>query len=302
MQNDPFISVIVPTFNRAKFLPKTLESLQKQNYDNFEIIVVDDGSTDNTAEMMKSIADHKTIYTFKENGERAAARNFGAGLARGTYVNFFDSDDIALPNHLSEAAKLIKEKSEPEWFHLGFAWASPNGTVFKEVNNYEGETLNNIMIEKNPLACAGVFVRKDIFLNNRFNEDRELSASEDYELWVRLASRFPLYYNNTVTSWLVDHETRSVRTTDQEKLIKRIELMIKYLQQDEVVQTKFKKDFRKLVSYGQSYVALHLSGHRRSKATSTSFLVKAAWSNPNLLFNKRFYATIRNLLFSWENP
>src|SRR5437764_8362427 len=101
-QNKPFISVVVPSYNRADLIGKTLRSLQQQEYDQYEIIVIDDGSTDNTEEVVKAIGDQRISYIKKGNAERAAARNFGARIAKGEYVNFFDSDDLALPNHLSE--------------------------------------------------------------------------------------------------------------------------------------------------------------------------------------------------------
>src|SRR5687768_455415 len=118
MKAEPFISVVVPSYNRADLIAKTIISLQKQTYSNYEIIIVDDGSTDGTEEVIKEILDKRTFYVRKENAERAVARNFGAKLAKGEYVNFFDSDDIALENHLQEAAGLILRFANPEWFHL----------------------------------------------------------------------------------------------------------------------------------------------------------------------------------------
>ena len=150
MQPDPFISIVVPSYNRADLIAATIQSLQKQDYDNYEIIVVDDGSTDNTGEVVKNAANGKTVYIKKDNAERAAARNFGAAIAKGEYVNFFDSDDLALPNHLTEAANTIRKFNTPEWFHLGYSWAAPDKKVFKEVNNYSGETLNHIVPDGNP--------------------------------------------------------------------------------------------------------------------------------------------------------
>jgi glycosyltransferase involved in cell wall biosynthesis len=296
----PFISIIVPSYNRADLIANTLKSLQQQEYDHYEIIVVDDGSTDNTEEIVRDIADYRTKYYKKQNAERAAARNYGAQKANGQYVNFFDSDDIALPNHLSEAVKMIRKHHQPEWFHLGYAWATPEAKVFREVNNYQGPTLNHLIPNGNPLSCNGVFIRKDVITSLPFNEDRALSASEDYELWVRMAARFPLYYDNTVTSWVIDHEDRSVRRINGEKLIKRLELLVHYLKQDALTVDTFKKDFNKVVADAYSYVALHLADDPKFKAKSIRFLRDAIWVNPGLIKNKRFYAIIKNLLIKWQ--
>jgi glycosyltransferase involved in cell wall biosynthesis len=299
-ENNPFISVVVPTYNRGNLISKTLHSLQAQEYDNYEIIVVDDGSTDNTEEVVRATGDERVKYIKKENAERAAARNFGAKLATGEYINFFDSDDLALPNHLAEAAKLILNKKKPEWFHLGYAWATPEGQVFKEINKYRGDTLNSIIPEGNPLSCNGVFIRKDIILSYPFNEDRALSASEDYELWVRLAARFPLVYSNIITTWIVDHDSRSVRKINGDKLIKRLQLLLFYLTKDSETLKTFKNDFHKVTADAYSYIALHLADDPKYKTRSVGFLKDALMAYPGIISNKRFYAIIKNLLIKWQ--
>src|SRR6476660_9734655 len=124
-QKNIFFSVVVPTYNRADLITKTLQSLLNQQYTNYEIIVVDDGSTDNTEEVVKSLDNQRIIYVKKNNAERAAARNYGAAMAKGEYINFFDSDDLAYPNHMSEAIRIIKQHQKPEWFHLSYAVADP---------------------------------------------------------------------------------------------------------------------------------------------------------------------------------
>lgn len=298
---DPFISVVVPSYNRARLIGKTLASLQKQAYGPYEILVIDDGSTDNTEAVVRQAADARTQYFRKENGERAAARNFGARAAKGAYINFFDSDDIALPNHLSEAAQLIQKHQNPEWFHLGYAWATPEGRIFKEVNNYQGATLNPIMANGNPLSCNGVFVRKDVILAHPFYEDRRLSASEDYELWLRLAARFPLYYSNVITSWVVDHDLRSVRTINGDKLINRLQLFVQRLQQDETVLRYYGGDFKKIAADAYSYTALHLAEAPAAKQKSLHYLFRAFATYPGIVKNKRFYAILKNLLIKWQS-
>jgi glycosyltransferase involved in cell wall biosynthesis len=295
----PFFSIIVPTYNRAHLITPTILSLQKQQYDQYEIIIVDDGSTDNTEEVVSNIADARTLYYKKENAERAAARNFGGRMAKGDYLNFFDSDDLALENHLSEAAKMVAENKSPEWFHLGFAWATPEGKIFRRIDNFRGDTLNHLFMEGNPLGVAGVFLRKDIFDGLPFIEDRALAASEDYELWVRMAARYPLPYTNTVTSLLVDHEDRSVRTMQADKLITRLNSLVHYLGKDPAVREKFKKRFHYLVAEADFYIALHLAPFKRFKANSIRYLFKAIGNDPFVLGKRRMLATLRDLVFKW---
>lgn len=299
MQDRPFFSVVVPTYNRADLIIETIRSLQKQDYEHYEIIVVDDGSTDNTEEVIRKLADHRTRYFKKANAERAAARNYGAREAKGDYVNFFDSDDLALPNHLAEAAKVIAQRSNPEWLHVGYAWATTEREVFRTIDYFSGETLNEVLPKGNPLSCNSVFLRKDIILGFPFNENRALSASEDYELWLRLGARFPLYYSNAVTSWIIDHDARSVRKIDVDKLLKRFELLLASLQSDPAVMNVYKEQYPYIKMDSNSYIAVHLADRPAYKLKSLRYLSKAFADNPRLVTTKRFYATIKNVLTKW---
>ncbi len=298
-KDKPFISIVLPTYNRAELIADTLRSLLEQDYQNYEILVIDDGSTDNTEEVVNAIDDPRIQFIKKNNAERAAARNFGAALAKGEYVNFFDSDDLALPNHLSEAAAMISRFNQPEWFHLAYSWAEPGGKVFRDVNTFTGQTLNHLMPKGNPLSCNGVFIRKDITSKHQFNEDRELSASEDYELWLRLAASYPLYYSNNATSLVIDHEGRSVRTINGQKLIRRLDLLLYYLQQDRHVMNYYKDQFNMIRMDAHSYIALHLANVPAFKLKSAAYLLKAFADSPKLVASKRFYATLKNIVIKW---
>ena len=293
------ISIVVPTYNRALLLPATLAGLQAQKNRDFEIIIVDDGSTDNTEEVLQPYLNSYTRYVRKDNAERAAARNYGAKLATGRYINFFDSDDLALPNHTAEAALLIDSLNDPEWLHLAFEWVSPHGTVFRKVNQYRGQTLNEQLAAGNLRSGNGVFVRRDIILQHPFNEDRALSASEDYELWLRLAARYPLHYSNTITSQVVDHDMRSVRIINGQRLIDRLERFLRYVQLDHQVVNYYGRRIRLIRMDAWSYIALHLAGQRRWKFKSLRYLRRASTQSPRLLLTKRFYATVKNWLFQW---
>jgi hypothetical protein len=160
-------------------------------------------------------------------------------------------------------------------------------------------TLNQQLCLGNNLSCNGVFIRKDIALKNKFNEDRLLSASEDYELWCRLAARFPLYYSNTITSQIVDHDTRSMHKINGQQLLKRINLLAYYLEKDEQTVQHFGKDFEKIQMHAYSYIAVSLADQRQFKLTSVHYLFKAFKKSNTIVTKKTFYATIKNLLLKW---
>jgi glycosyltransferase involved in cell wall biosynthesis len=294
-------SVIIPTYNRASFIKKTIASVLNQSYSNFELLVVDDGSSDNTKEIVESIKDPRITYHKKENGERAKARNFGTNIAKGDYVNFLDSDDLLFPNHLEEALKIIESLNSPEVFHLNYDIRDENGNILSKPRKFAGDLNLQMIIKGNLLSCNGVFIRKDIALQNPFNEDRALSASEDYELWLRLAARFRLNYSNTVTSSIVNHDLRSVLNFDKKALIKRLNLFIHYIYSDEVFSSKFSRYKKLMIAHTYSYIALHVSLTGADKIVSIKYLLRSVFKSYSTLFSKRFYAIIIKLFTKFRH-
>lgn len=289
-------TVVIPTYNRANFIAGTIQSVLNQEYQNFEIIVVDDGSTDNTEEIVQSISDKRLIYHKKENGERAKARNRGTQLASGDYINFLDSDDTLYPNHLSEALKVIATYNKPEVFHLNYDILDDEKKTISNVKPIEGELNFQLVKKGNLLSCNGVFIRKDIAVNNPFNEDRDLSASEDFELWLRLASRFPIRYSNTITSTIINHDQRSVLNFNIEKLVKRLGLFVHYISKDEAFKKKYGNYINLLTAHSFTYVALHIALTGKNKGTSLYYLLKAIQKSPTVFATKRFYSIlVKNL-------
>src|SRR5438128_1726139 len=113
MIKQPCFSVIIPTYNRAAFLPKTIQSVTAQAFTDWEIIIVDDGSTDDTKDVVEGIAESRLRYIFQQNAERSAARNNGIRQAKGKYICFLDSDDQYLQTHLQSIYDFLKEKEFP---------------------------------------------------------------------------------------------------------------------------------------------------------------------------------------------
>lgn len=291
-------SIVIPTYNRAHLLEKTIDTVLDQFYKNFELIIVDDGSTDNTETVIKKIItekkEFKITYFKQKNSERAAARNNGLKQAGGDYVLFFDSDDTLYSDHLEVAKNNILEKKMPEFIHLRYDIKNEQGQITKEGPVYDYPP-NKELIFGNFLSCNGIFIRKDIALENPFNEDRKLSAMEDWELWLRLCSKYPLHYINTITSSIIDHNERSVVLTSKEPLINRGEAIIKYILDNKSIVAYYKSDISKFKSSCHSYIALHLSLTGNYKKETLKYLLSSFFEWPASLFHRRFFATIKHL-------
>lgn len=287
-------SIIIPTYNRAHLVIKTIYSALNQLEKSFEIIVVDDGSSDQTEEKIKLLNEPKVSYFKITNSERGAARNFGALKAKGDYLYFLDSDDIIYKNHLHEAKNFIDLYS-PSIFFQQYEIIKNDGSV-RSVYKPKQDRVNDELVKKgNFMSCHGVFIEKKLFLENQFNEDRRLAGSEDYELWLRLAARFPIYYSPLVTSALVEHENRSVLRMDKNQLIERKELMLEYVFKDQVFLEKYGRYKSQLMSDAYSYISLHsvLSG---DKKTGIKYFIKAIFKKATFLFSKRSFSILYRLV------
>ena len=293
--NNVYFSVVVPTYNREDFIIKLINSLLIQTYKNFEIIIVDDGSTDNTEKVIKTIKDKRIKYYKKENAERGAAGNYGAEIATGKYINFFDSDDIAYKNHLSEAVKMIEKHNTPELFHLGFDIKNKNGQI--ERDSKMVKNINTQLIIGNCLSCNGVFIRSDIASKYPFSNVRELSASEDYLLWIKLAARYTIHSYLGITSTIIDHADRSVLQININSLINRQEMMLSKMFLDKEVIKEYGKHEFKITESVYSYISLHVALSKKSKMIAIRYLYKSIVASPRFLFKKRFFAIIKHLIF-----
>src|SRR4051812_548873 len=257
MEREIFFSIVIPAYNRAHMIKETLETTFQQTYPRYEVILVDDGSTDNTEEVVKSIDNPKFIYHKKGNEERAVARNTGFQVAKGDYVTLLDSDDYLYPTHLEEAVKYINANNNPEVIRFDYDVVDTNKNLLQIAKM--PPQINKRMVNGNFMGCSGIILRRDIAIKYAFNGDRDLSGSEDYELWIRLAARFKVHTPDIVTCSLHSHEERSVIfNITEDTLVKRIELLIKYAFADKVVKKIYGMKKSVFVSHCLLYISLHL--------------------------------------------
>lgn len=187
----PLVSVITPTFNRVDRLKKSIDSALNQTYSNFELIVIDDGSSDGTAEYVKGLKDSRIKYLYKENeGSAGAARNHGILEASGELVAFLDSDDEWTPNKLEDQVKIFAKTP-----HLSFSSTSAMmirqdsaPTLFGERPlRREGFVKDSLFFRNYIITSSTVVRKKALDKAGLFNTGEKYKISEDLDLWIRLA-------------------------------------------------------------------------------------------------------------------
>jgi len=191
------ISVIIPTCNYAHFITQAIDSVLKQYFKDVEIIVVDDGSTDNTKEMLEPYK--KSInYFYKENGGLSSTRNYGIAQANGEYIAFLDADDIYLPNFLNACfAELVKHNYDLVMTDNFADFYNNDGNFLRREiqrkEHYLGNEQNLYYVIFNSLNMAlpaqMVFVMKKKAFEQVGYFDEQLTYLEDWDLWLRIADQ-----------------------------------------------------------------------------------------------------------------
>jgi glycosyltransferase involved in cell wall biosynthesis len=289
------ISVIIPVYNRGDIIIRTLNSILHQSYQTFEVVVVDDGSTDSTEEQVKTLSDSRIVYIKKKvNEERGAARNTGILAAKGDYITFVDSDDLFYKDHLLIAHESILKFNKPEVFCQRYEVRNEGGKLLWQMDEMNVR-INEKLIEGNFLSCNGIFLRKDVAIKNLFVEDRKLAGLEDWELWLRLASKFPFRFSNIITSSMINHTGRSVYDVEPETLVKRFELFFEKVYGNKDVLSFYGPRINKVKASSYTYIALHLAISKKHRLKSIKYLLKGLLIDPLFFCKRRFYAILKQL-------
>lgn len=195
----PKVSVVIPTYNRAHLIGRAIQSVLDQTFQNFEIIIIDDGSTDNTEELIKELEkkDKRIRYIRHEkNKGPAAARNTGIKVARGEYIAFQDSDDEWFPDKLEKQMKSFESASAITGVvYTGFWRIKDDKKTYipsHKIKKKEG-TIHNNLLKGNFIGMPTSVVRKECFTKIG-NFDIRIPYFEDWELWIRISKYYEFKY------------------------------------------------------------------------------------------------------------
>jgi len=188
----PLVSIVIPTYNHAHFLKRALSSIVEQTYTNWEVIVVDNHSTDNTEEIVESFINLKIKYfKINNNGVIAASRNKGLKEANGEWVAFLDSDDWWTADKLDLCVNAISDKIDFIYHDLKVIGQKPS--VINYIRSNKTRQVNkapllDMLINGNPISNSSAFVRKKLIDDvGGLNEDAEMIGAEDFNLWLKIA-------------------------------------------------------------------------------------------------------------------
>jgi glycosyltransferase involved in cell wall biosynthesis len=196
----PVISVVIPLYNKEETIENTVSSVLQQQYKNFELLIIDDGSTDNSVKLLSQITDPRLIVISKANGGVSDARNFGIKQARGQYIFFLDADDVITSNCLSVFAELVGKYANEAIYVSNFEiTTSSGGNIFcreKEEKLFKNP-IKALWKRKIFPRTGAMLIKKDCFDQVGFFPTN-MTVYEDLELILRLLNRYSVVYSPEV--------------------------------------------------------------------------------------------------------
>lgn len=196
----PFFSVIIPLYNKEKFIKNTLESVLNQTFEDFELLVVNDGSTDGSEAVVHSFSDKRMHYFYKKNGGVSAARNFGISRADAEYIVFIDADDLWHPDFLKNMNQLILSHAKYKVFACAIELQTPLRTFPAQysinyqiqtqvVNYFEASMKQSILSGSTSVFHREVFQKAGLF-------DEKIKSAEDTDMWIRIGLKYEVVFLN----------------------------------------------------------------------------------------------------------
>lgn len=275
-----FFSIIIPTYNRAHMLSAALESVHNQTFADWECIIVDDGSTDNTKDLISNWIkqDNRFRYIYQENAERSAARNNGINNATGEYICFLDSDDYYNETRLEKLYIAINNSKIKNALFFTDISFNNNGLLQTIVQEHYCSFTESLSNKVNTLASVvigvpQVCVSAEIIIKNQFNPN--ITIGEDFECWLRISENNHILYSpNQSTIIAAEHEGRSVNLKNNNSP----------KQQRKTLRYCFKKNH---------------PGHKIDEKLKRKLLADSYFNSAkHFMYNRHILSAIINIIFS----
>lgn len=295
------ISVIIPTYNRASLIERALQSVLDQDYPDIEVIIVDDYSTDNTEDVVKSVNDPRIRFIKHSHNKGAnAARNTGIREASGDYIAFQDSDDEWMPGKLAKQIEVFKHAPADTGVVYTAFWRiegnEKNYTPSRDVLMTDGYLFEELL-KRNFITTQSILLKKACFEEVGLF-DETMPRLQDWELLLRLSKRYPFFF---IDEPLVNvYHTSGSITSNQEALTKALELLLEKHYGD---FAKYRKTLANFNCYiGQQFF---LSGDLKKSLYYCKEALKIRPGNPKFwlilatfLLGRAFYAKVKNFVIT----
>jgi len=241
----PEVSIIIPVYNAEKFIKKTIESVLSQTYKDYEIIIVDDGSTDNSKKILDEFKD-KVRYFKQANSGVSSARNRAIKEAKGEYIALLDQDDLWYSEKLKKQINFIKKNPNAGMVYSDCYYIDDKdkviSRVFENQKFYCGKIFENLVIE-NFIPIPTVLIKKEV-LNKTGLFVENYSHAEEYDLFLRISKDYEVGFMNEALAGYRVHDTNLSKNIDkslQEDIIVKEYTLKKYAKQIEPVKNKIKR-------------------------------------------------------------
>ena len=205
----PIFSIIIPLFNKEKEIQQTLESVLKQTFHDFEVIIINDGSTDKSEQIVKSFSDERILLISTDNKGVSQARNFGINYANGEIIAFIDADDYWFPNHLEKLFELHQKFPEAGLLATNYEFYFAENTIVKPtfddipIENWSGivtDFFKSSMTYRLAWTSAVAVPKAILDKIGCFDETITLGAGEDTDLWIRIAVDYPVAFSTEISA------------------------------------------------------------------------------------------------------
>ena len=228
VEQDPLVSIIIPNYNHAQYVGDAIWSVLTQEYRNFEIIVVDDGSTDNSREVIAQFGD-KVQYIHQKNAGLSAARNTGIKASKGVLIGVLDADDMYESIFLSTLVVTLQENPDADGVYCGYQFVDHKNNLLPQIEArpVDHDKLYDALLDGNFFVPESIFLRRYVY-DNVGLFDETLRACEDWDVWLRVTKKYKIVHSPNI---LTRHRILpgSMSTDPQRMLTYRLAVLKKHV-------------------------------------------------------------------------
>jgi len=301
MNNPLLFSIVIPTYNRESFILNTLDSVFTQTYSHYEIIIVDNCSTDGTVDILQPLADTGKIRLIQheKNYERARSRNTGLENAMGDFVTFLDSDDFMYPNNLTDAAAYAANNPNIKCFHNLYELIDADKKVLRKFSYPPLGNRIKAIVKGNFMSCIGNFIHRDVYQKFRFDTFKDLTGAEDWDFWLRVLGDYDLGRIEKINSGILHHDTRTVQTKHFEVLENGYLHLFNKFREDTHLSEIYAKYLSRIEASSYMYLAT-LANTNGFFDDTRRYLRLARQKDASVVFSIRFLNILRRAAFKLQ--